>query len=261
VASNNWVNSLANSTDGGRTWNVTSSFPEGVMGGWRTIAFAPSAPSTVYAGSAGYRSAGMFDATVPGRGIFVSANGGVSWKEANDTLSRDAHVTDLAVDARDPKRLFAATANHGLIATADGGRSWSQVAGGLPEVSALSVAVSPGDPAVVCAGFDRSALYRSADAGKTWKRSANGLPAEAKITSIVFDPSDPATVYASDCFSGVYRSTNAGVVWKALNTGLGMRAVNALAISSDGLHLYAATEGGGVYRLDLDGQPPAVAAK
>jgi photosystem II stability/assembly factor-like uncharacterized protein len=231
------------------------------MTGWRTIAFAPSAPSTVYAGSAGFLSAGSFEMTVPGKGVFVSANGGASWKEANDALSRDAHVTDLAVDARDPKRLFATTANHGLLATADGGKTWSQVAGGLPEVSALSVAVSPGDPAVVCAGFDRRSLYRSTDAGKTWKRSASGLPAEARITSIVFDPSDPATAYASDSFSGVYRSTNAGVGWKALNTGLGMRAVNALAISSDGLHLYAATEGGGVYRLDLDGQPPAVAAK
>ena len=155
-----------------------------------------------------------------------------------------------------PKRLFAATANHGVLVTADGGRTWSQVAGGVPAASALSIAVSPGDPAVVCAGFDRSTLFRSADAGKTWKRSANGLPAEAAITSIVFDPADPATVYASDGFSGVYRSTNAGVSWKALNTGLGMRAVNALAISRDGLHLYAATEGGGAYRLDLDGQPP-----
>jgi hypothetical protein len=35
-----------------------------------------------------------------------------------------------------------------------------------------------------------------------------------------------------------------------------MRSVNALAISSDGLHLYAATEGGGVYRLDLNNQAP-----
>ncbi|MFL7869510.1 MAG: hypothetical protein AB8I58_11805, partial [Anaerolineales bacterium] len=37
------------------------------------------------------------------------------------------------------------------------------------------------------------------------------------------------------------------------------RAINRLAISSDGLHLYAASEGGGVFRLDLNGQPPAPA--
>jgi len=35
-----------------------------------------------------------------------------------------------------------------------------------------------------------------------------------------------------------------------------MRAVNRLAVSNDGLHLYEATEGGGVYRLDFNGKPP-----
>ncbi|NNF69016.1 MAG: hypothetical protein HKN01_04535, partial [Acidimicrobiia bacterium] len=37
------------------------------------------------------------------------------------------------------------------------------------------------------------------------------------------------------------------------------RAVNALAISHDSRHLYAGTEGGGVFRLDLAGTPPAEA--
>lgn len=35
--------------------------------------------------------------------------------------------------------------------------------------------------------------------------------------------------------------------------------VKALAISADGRHLYAASEGGGVFRLDLNGEPPAPA--
>ena len=48
---------------------------------------------------------------------------------------------------------------------------------------------------------------------------------------------------------------NPGASWQALNDGLRMRAVNALALSADGRHLYAGTEGEGVYRLDLDGEP------
>ncbi len=227
------------------------------MTGWRTIAFAPSAPSTVYAGSAGFLSAGSFDVTVPGKGVFVSANGGVSWKEANDALSRDAHVTDLAVDARDPKRLFAATANHGLLATADGGKSWSQVAGGLPEVSALSVAVSPGDPAVVCAGFDRgmrcTAARMRGRPGSARRAACRPRRTSPRSCSIPRIPRRSTRRTASAVCIGRPMPESS---WKALNTGLGMRAVNALAISSDGLHLYAATEGGGVYRLDLDGQPP-----
>ena len=63
-------------------------------------------------------------------------------------------------------------------------------------------------------------------------------------------------LYAADSFSGVYRSTYSGRVWQQINTAFRMRAVNRLAVSTDGLHLYAATEGGGVYRLDFNGEPP-----
>jgi hypothetical protein len=35
-----------------------------------------------------------------------------------------------------------------------------------------------------------------------------------------------------------------------------MRAVTGMDISADGQHLYVGTQGGGVFRLDLNGQPP-----
>jgi photosystem II stability/assembly factor-like uncharacterized protein len=82
------------------------------------------------------------------------------------------------------------------------------------------------------------------------------MPPEARITDILFDPKDPQVLYAADSFSGVYRSTDGGRVWRQINTALGTRAVNRLAVSTDGLHLYAATEGGGLYRLDFNGEPP-----
>jgi len=74
---------------------------------------------------------------------------------------------------------------------------------------------------------------------------------EASVSDIVFDPTDPQVMFASDRQSGVYRSSNEGTTWIAINKGLRTRAVNALAISADGTTLYAATEGEGVFRLDL----------
>jgi uncharacterized protein (TIGR03382 family) len=79
---------------------------------------------------------------------------------------------------------------------------------------------------------------------------------ESSVSDIVFDPTAPQVMYAADRFSGVYRSTDGGATWTPINVSLRTRAVNALAISSDGQHLYAATEGEGVFRLDLSGQPP-----
>jgi hypothetical protein len=51
--------------------------------------------------------------------------------------------------------------------------------------------------------------------------------------------------------SGVYRSQDGGQSWYLINNGLRCRAVQSLSITDDGATLYAATEGEGVFRLDL----------
>lgn len=247
---------LVGSLDGGRTWNEVESTQTRNVG-WRVIAFAPSNPKIVYAGTAGFYSAGSFSPKETGIGIFASRDGGAHWSVANDSLTQDAHVSALAVDPSDPRVVYAGTTNHGLLKTTDGGVSWAEIQNGVPAQSiVISTAISPDDGHIILVGIDRGGVYRSTDGGQTWNHSASGLNPEASVSSIIFDPVDTAIVYLADALSGVYRSTDGGVVWNTLNNGLLSRAVNALAISSDGLHLYAATEGSGVYRLDLNGMPP-----
>lgn len=256
VAETNWNNILVVSRDAGRNWTLAFNFREQRVG-WRVVAFAPSNPTIVYAGSTGYFSAGSFDPSQPGKGIYVSQNGGNSWSPANDDLTENASVYGLAVDPKDPQDVYAASSNHGLLKTTDGGREWTAVQGGLPQTLVMSVAIHPADSNVIYAGFERQSLFMSVDGGQTWEAAGRGMSPEANIASIIFDPTDPQVMYVADLSSGVYRSSNGGQTWMAVNNGMLMRSVNALAISSDGLHLYAATEGGGVYRLDLNGQPPA----
>jgi hypothetical protein len=69
---------------------------------------------------------------------------------------------------------------------------------------------------------------------------------ESSVSDIVFDPTNPPVMYVAD----------GGATWTPLSDGLLIRNVNALGISSDGQHLYAASEGGGVFRLDLSGESP-----
>lgn len=260
AAGTNQNSILANSLEHGFQWDRVFAL-DGQRTGWKTLVFSPSDPRIVYAGTAGFYSAGSFDPNQPGNGIYISRDGGKTWSPANDYLSQDAHVAALAVDHHDHQLVYAATANHGLLKTTDGGQRWQKVPGGLPENSAAAVATNPADTKVIFAGFDRKSLYLSTDGGATWEQTVRGLAPEGTYTSIVFDPADPLrTVYVADLSSGVYRSTDAGKTWALINKGLTMRAINALAISADGLHLYAASEGGGVFRLDLNGEPPASAS-
>lgn len=248
---------LAITENGGKNWKQVASVGDDRKG-WHAIAFAASDSNVAYAGTAGYFSAGTFDTAEPGLGIYRSMDGGGSWSPANDGLTQDAHVSSLAVDPTDPRVVYAATANHGLVKTGDGGQSWSAVQGGWPSrARTLSVAISPADPGRILVGTYRAGLWLSTDGGGTWRRSDSGLHAEASISDIVVDPSRPTEViYLADHFGGVFRSEDGARSWRAINSGLLNRDVNALAISADGLHLYAATEGAGVFRLDVNGVAP-----
>ena len=262
-----WRN-LVSSNDGGLSWHQTQQLPEGVNKAFADVVFAPSDPRVVYAGSAGFISCGHFTSDVPssgynatirmpGAGVFMSHDGGESWRPSPDPTLQNVAVARLAVDPQDSNLVFAATFHSGLYRSTDGGLNWNPVRGGLPtNRSITTVRIDPRDSLSVFAGRNEAGLYHSTDGGLTWRQVSAGLPAEGVITDVEFDPLDPQVLYAAEVFSGIYRSRDGGKTWQAINGGLGVRSVNALAISADGLHLYAASEGAGVFRLDLNGRPP-----
>ncbi len=255
LAANNWFGGIYQSPDGGKTWSLTD-IPHVEMQGWRAIAFAPSDPEVVYAGSGAFGSAGSFNTMLPASGIYLSRDGGSHWEEANGAQTQGAQVTGLAVHPKDALVVYAASPVEGLFRTSDGGGSWTRLEGLPRGTKPFSVAVHPSRPEIVLVGMEFGGLYRSEDGGATWVSVAAGLPPESLVTTILFDPLNPDQAYFADAFSGVYRSQDAGETWAVTNQGLRTRAVNAMALSSDGAHLYAATEGEGVYRLDLSGKPP-----
>jgi len=256
LAANNWHGMIWQSRDRGQTWQSTSNpFADEVH--FRAIEFAPSDPSVVYAGSAEFFSAGAFDTRLAADGVFVSRDAGATWTEANDAVSANAQIAALAISPADPNVVYAATGNDGVIKTLTGGQSWASVNEGLPSsAAALSIVIHPDNPEVLFAGLEIGGVYRSDDGGATWQIAAAGMNPQASVSDIVFDPTDSTVLFAADRLSGVYRSGDGGAVWQKVSEGLRTRAVNDLAISSDGLHLYAATEGEGVFRLDTAGSPP-----
>jgi len=256
LAASNWDGRIRQSFDAGRTLTPVSLQPAGNMS-WRAFAWAPSDPRRVYAGTSAFFSAGTFDDRMAAAGVYVSPDGGSTWTEANDALSRNANVIDLVVDPLAAQTVYAATGNKGLLKTTDGGRTWNALRQGLPQgLPALAAAVHPGEPHVLYAGFERAGVYRSDDFGQSWQPLPAGLNPEASVSHILFDPANSEVMYVADKLSGVYRSDNGGAIWAGINDGLRVRAVNALSLSTDGAHLYAATEGEGVFRLDLRGTAP-----
>ena len=126
------------------------------------------------------------------RGVFLTTDGGTTWERV---LGDDEWVgaTDLAVDPRDPDRLYAATwQRHRNVAaymgggpgtalhrSVDGGRTWEKLTQGLPEgrMGKIGLAISPQNPDVLYAAIEldrrKGAVYRSSDRGSSWEKRSD----------------------------------------------------------------------------------------
>jgi len=218
--------------------------------GFKGLTFAPSDPSVAYAGMcADCRQ--KPEPADPSFGIYRSADGGESWKPANDALTANLSIHRLTVDPRSSDIVYAGTAGKGVLRTMDGGQSWRTLNDGLRTLDVRALAIDPVEWWTLYAATNNGGLYKSTDAGATWQLASAGISPNAQILDIVIDPVKPNVVYAADQRMGVFRSEDRGKFWVQIDRGLTTRAVRALALSSDGGTLYAATDGGGIFRLDL----------
>ncbi len=231
---------LYKSTNGGMTFS--SIFRSGTSSSIGAIGIAPSDPKTVYIGTGeGFPR----NTAAIGDGVFVSRDGGSTWRTAG--LTKTQHVARIAVDPQNPQIAlvavmgpeFNAGGDRGIYRTDDGGVHWTRVLYVNPTTGGSDVAFDPSNGAVAYAGtFDYlrqpwtfrgggagSGLYKSVDGGKTWRLLTdsalhNGLPGGIiNRVGVALSAHHPNVVYAVvPTKSGIlYRSNDAGNTWKLVN--------------------------------------------
>src|SRR5260370_13551011 len=86
----------------------------------------------------------------------------------------------VAVDPRDPTRVYCGTSGAGLFRSRDSGRNWEPVGPGIDHAIVTAVAVAHAEQAdgfgIVYAGTEPSAVFRS-DTGGASRRGPPGVPA------------------------------------------------------------------------------------
>ncbi len=133
------------------------------------IAPSPASPNTVYA------------AIRTGR-IVVTHDGGRTWLEAGAPAGLpDRWIGGLAAHPADPGQAYAAAggflSGH-VFQTMDGGRSWQDRTGNLPDHPVNSIIYDPADPNGVFLGTDFG-VFHSPTGGGNWTRLQDGLPVSA----------------------------------------------------------------------------------
>ena len=111
---------LYRSTDGAEHWQPVS-LPEGTNGP-NGLAIDPESPDRLYL-AAWARATGEHG---DGGGIFLSENGGKSWKQV---LDKDRHIYDVTIDPQDSNVLYAAGFESSAWRSADRGLHWTRIPG------------------------------------------------------------------------------------------------------------------------------------
>jgi photosystem II stability/assembly factor-like uncharacterized protein len=139
-----------------------------------------------------------------------SRDAGASWQEIYRAPGTFPQLDDLALDPRDPNRLYLATAA-GVYASRDGGRTFQLRSQGLPTaagqpIAVQSVVADPSRSGHLLAVLADGRLFRSRNAGQSWKPDPNGLPASVGAWRLVAHPAIPHRFLALTRFGGVWQA-------------------------------------------------------
>ncbi len=220
-------NGIYKSTDGGKNWTHL-----GLRDGQQIpqIAIDPRNADHILVAVAGHPYGPNEE-----RGIFRSTDGG---KTFTKTLYKDENVggADVKMDPSNPDTVYAALwesregpwenaawngTGGGIYKSTDGGQTWNQLKGGLPEGIIQSwIAIAPSNPKRLMATVatqGKVQIYRSDDAGANWAvittdpRPA-GRIGGGDLSVPRFDPKNPDVVIVTSTVT--WRSVDGGKTWE-----------------------------------------------
>ena len=214
------------STDAGKTWTHL-----GLRDGQQIsqIAIDPHNPDRLFVAVAGH----PYGAN-PERGIYRSTDGG---KTFDKVLYKNENVgaAGVVIDQSNPDTVYATLwearegpwengswngTNGGIFKSTDGGTTWNQLAGGLPDgIVQAYVSVSLSDPKRLFASVatkDSVDLWVSADAGATWHTVTEDPRPKSRIGGgdlpvPMLDPKNPDVVYMISTVT--WKSSDGGKTW------------------------------------------------
>lgn len=234
---------LHKSSDGGTTWRKLSNGLPSVEIGRIGMAVSPVDPNTLYA---------IVEAQLGKGGVYRSTDAGAGWEKMSDYVSGSPqYYQELVADPVNVDRVYSMDTY--LMATTDGGKTWSRVGEKNKHVDNHALIIEPANPKHLIAGCD-GGVYESFDRGATWNFKPN-LPI-TQFYRLAVDNAEPFyNVYGgtqdNNTLGGPVRNNRReGIVnseWFAVVGGDGFQA---RIDPTDPNIVYGQYQHGGLVRLD-----------
>jgi photosystem II stability/assembly factor-like uncharacterized protein len=242
------------STNAGITWtSIFDNYPSASIG---DVAIFQRDPNILWVGTG---EANNRNSVAWGDGIYKSTDGGKTFTHAG--LRDTYQIARIITHPTDPNIVYVAaignlwgyTGDRGLFKTTDGGKTWTKLAGGLPDdgkTGAIDLVMDPSNAETLYvalyqrlrrpwqfeSGGPNGGIFKTTNGGRTWTKLTQGLPEgdtgrigldiyrkNPKILVAIiehgFQPreDDPAYTDMSKLGTGIYRSEDGGKTWKFLN--------------------------------------------
>jgi photosystem II stability/assembly factor-like uncharacterized protein len=196
-----------------------------------------------------------------------SLDRGDTWERISPDLTHDdpARIGDIPFQtifsiSESPLRfglIYVGTDDGRVHVTRNGGLTWSEIDGGLPDDRFVAELVaSRYDEGTVYLAMNgkrdddfRPYLWKSTDYGATWTSIVNDLPL-GPVNVIKEDPKNRNVLYVGTDVS-TYVSVNGGADWHVLAADLPSTFVHDLVIHPRDDIMVAATHGRGMYAIDV----------
>lgn len=218
---------------------------------------APSNPAIMYAGTNRMK-----------KSTGTGASG--TWSDIGPVplVNTNALIVSIAVAPSDANTLYvsvgpSSTTSNRLLKSTDGGSTYTNVTGSLPDRYISDIAIDRANPnrvAVTLSGFGASHVFITRDGGNTWSDITGDLP-DIPHNTLMFDPANRRTLYVGNdqgvfyvhglpVGSGALPATTP-TTWTAYNEGLDHAVLVSDLFSTSTGKLRIATFGRGLWERDF----------
>lgn len=177
------------------TWTNTRVYKSVNFGSsWTAVGAAGLPTSSLFIRGVGVAASNVNAMGIVANGgrVFLTSNGGVSWKQTATLPNNGSSLSKIAFDPKNTSVIYVSSvaANAGynhMWKSVDGGNTWAVIETGLPTgVPVNTVKVDPVNSNIVYTGTTLG-IYRSVDGGANWARFGSGMPL-VEVTDIYTSP-------------------------------------------------------------------------